>query len=169
MGYCTALKLPKLVVNDNVLSITKVDPYINILCVIYTCIPLGQEVLEVEKKPPQIPTAAYVEMETSTITKSKETRALPPLLTKRAFSLNKIHTKDLQKDDHLPATLRDDSALVGKSIPPISSVIGRGKVEILKREEEKEISDEEKSKPLLRGSLRSLRDAEEGRPQDQEK
>ncbi|XP_078323514.1 uncharacterized protein LOC111124415 isoform X2 [Crassostrea virginica] len=129
----------------------------------------GQEVLEVEKKPPQIPTAAYVEMETSTITKSKETRALPPLLTKRAFSLNKIHTKDLQKDDNLPATLRDDSALVGKSIPPISSVIGRGKEEILKREEEKEISDEEKSKPLLRGSLRSLRDAEEGRPQDQEK
>lgn len=124
--------------------------------------------MEVEKKPPQIPTTAYVEMETSTITKSKETRALPPLLTKRAFSLNKIHTKDLQKDDHLPATLRDDSALVGKSIPPISSVIGRGKVEILKREEEKEISDE-KSKPLLRGSLRSLRNAEEGRPQDQEK
>lgn len=62
--------------------------------------------------------------------------------------------------EKIPEILRDDSVLVGKSIPPIASMMGaEGK---LKKEEEKKT-------PLLGDQMKRLRDLEEGQPQAPDK
>lgn len=131
----------------------------------------GQEIPEDKKLPPQIPKAAYVEPETATSANSRElteTRALPPLLTKRAFSLNKIHTGDSKQGEKIPEILRDDSVLVRKSIPPIASMIGAGDID--KTKPEGKLKKEEKKKtPLLRDQMERLRDLEEGQSQAPDK
>lgn len=131
----------------------------------------GQEIPEDEKLPPQIRKAAYVEPETATSANSREsteTRALPPLLTKRAFSLNKIHTADSKQMEKIPEILRDDSVLVGKSIPPIASMMGAGDKDKTKTEGKLK-KEEEKKTPLLGDQMERLRDLEEGQPQAPDK
>lgn len=112
-----------------------------------------------------------MEPETATSANSRElteTRALPPLLTKRAFSLNKIHTGDSKQGEKIPEILRDDSVLVRKSIPPIASVIGAGDID--KTKPDGKLKKEEKKKtPLLRDQMERLRDLEEGQSQAPDK
>ncbi|XP_048773841.2 uncharacterized protein LOC125679015 isoform X2 [Ostrea edulis] len=125
----------------------------------------GKEIPDPEVPPPQLPTAAFIEEEIPSTRETKETRALPPLLTKRMSSLNKIHTKDSQLEDRIPDQLREDTTLMGKSIPPIASVMDKGQRD--KAEEDPGL--EEKKELLLKrrssqSTLEQLRSLEEGRP-----
>lgn len=130
----------------------------------------GKEIPDPEVPPPQLPTAAFIEEEIPSTREIKETRALPPLLTKRMSSLNKIHTKDSQLEDRIPDQLREDTTLMGKSIPPIASVMDKGQRD--KAEEDPGL--EEKKELLLKrrssqSTLEQLRSLEEGRPHTEDR
>ncbi|XP_062577184.1 uncharacterized protein LOC134239056 [Saccostrea cucullata] len=124
----------------------------------------GKELPDQENLPPQIPTAAYVEAEPSCTPETKETRALPPLLLKRMSSQNKIHAEDSGPVDSLPDQLREDTTLVGKSLPPISSMMGKGEGEKSEVEEgpgEKGVEEkgaEEKEAKLRKPLLDKMKD-----------
>lgn len=67
----------------------------------------------------------------------------------------------------IPEILRDDSVLVGKSIPPIASMMGAGDKD--KTKTERKLIKEEKKTPLLGDQMERLRDLEEGQPQAPDK
>lgn len=68
--------------------------------------------------------------------------------------------------EKIPQILRDDSVLVGKSIPPIASMMGdKDKT----KTEGKLKKEEEKKTPLLGDQMERLRDLEEGQPQAPDK
>ncbi|XP_061165084.1 uncharacterized protein LOC133174059 [Saccostrea echinata] len=113
----------------------------------------GKELPEQENLPPQIPTAAYVETKTPCTSETNETRALPPLLLKRMSSLNKVHAEDSGPVDSIPDHLREDTTLVGRSLPPISSVMDKEDGEKPETEEGPGEKEPEDKNAKLKGPL----------------